>query len=193
MFRDMPDSEAIEYVRSHVDLPQDDDEILNTMAAIQMHVGIATIALEIGNYYGGGLCILSRLLSGSGLLIGIDPELQVPLDVEWVRTTIAPVEFTHINGYSTDPDVYSRLSYILSGRSIDVLMIDGDHSSEDVVRSDYNTYSPLVSSPGAILFHDIRDQYERAPGLIFDSVKLGHNYREFITDASKMGTGLILC
>jgi predicted O-methyltransferase YrrM len=55
---------------------------------------------------------------------------------------------------SQDPKTVARLQSILRDRTIDFLMIDGDHSYEGVKR-DWDLYEPLVSPGGLIAFHDI--------------------------------------
>ena len=47
-----------------------------------------------------------------------------------------------------------ELAAILDGRSLDFLMIDGDHTYEGVA-NDYRMYSPFVADGGLIAFHDI--------------------------------------
>lgn len=42
----------------------------------------------------------------------------------------------------------------LDGRRLDFLFIDGDHSYE-AIKSDYESYSPLVRSGGLIAIHDV--------------------------------------
>ena len=46
------------------------------------------------------------------------------------------------------------LAKILDGRSVDFLMIDGDHTYEGV-RADYEMYSPFLAEGGIVAFHDI--------------------------------------
>jgi cephalosporin hydroxylase len=55
---------------------------------------------------------------------------------------------------SKSPWTLRRLRWLLRGRSIEFLMIDGDHTYE-AVRRDWELYEPLVSNDGLIAFHDI--------------------------------------
>lgn len=123
------------------------------------------VVLEIGSAQGGNLCVLSRLCNEDGLLLSIslrqlplgegEPHLPYkPLELDVVRPFISPVKLVYIDGDSKSPEVLKSVVDVLNGRSISVLFIDGDHSY-DSTRSDFLTYSKLVSSPGVILFHDI--------------------------------------
>jgi predicted O-methyltransferase YrrM len=47
-----------------------------------------------------------------------------------------------------------ELEALLGGRSIDVLFIDGDHSTEGMLQ-DFRDYAPLVRKGGIIAVHDI--------------------------------------
>ena len=64
---------------------------------------------------------------------------------------------------SHDPKTVRRLERLLAGRSIDFLLIDGDHSYEGVKR-DWELYEPLVTPGGLIAFHDILRHEEQSRG-----------------------------
>lgn len=66
---------------------------------------------------------------------------------------------------SQSPRTARRLRKLLQGRSIDFLMIDGDHTYDGVKR-DWELYAPMVSDGGLIAFHDILDH----PGLPLSQV-----------------------
>lgn len=57
-----------------------------------------------------------------------------------------------ILGDSRDPKTLKTLKAMLNGMPLSLLFIDGDHSYE-AVKSDYETYGPLVNH--IIAFHDI--------------------------------------
>jgi cephalosporin hydroxylase len=57
-------------------------------------------------------------------------------------------------GDSHDPDSVEWLTRQLDGRSVDALILDGDHTV-DGVTTDFAMYAPLVRPGGLILLHDI--------------------------------------
>lgn len=59
-----------------------------------------------------------------------------------------------IQGNSHAPATKASLLGWLEGRSVDLLMIDGDHSTRGVA-DDFSDYAPLVRAGGMIVFHDI--------------------------------------
>ncbi len=59
-----------------------------------------------------------------------------------------------LGGDSHDATSLAWLTKQLDGASVDVLVIDGDHSA-DGVRQDVDDYGPLVRSGGLMLLHDI--------------------------------------
>jgi predicted O-methyltransferase YrrM len=95
------------------------------------------VIVEIGVAAGGTLDVWQQV---APIAIGIDTEPSHQSAV--------------IVGDSHDPKTVARLKKRLSGRLIDCLFIDGDHSY-DGVRQDYEMYQPLVRLGGLIAFHDI--------------------------------------
>lgn len=118
--------------------------------------GEAKVALELGSWTGGNLVLLSKLLRDDGVVIGVEPGLNVPLMVDEVAEMISPVQLVHVPHMSCTPQALVLVADALqeAGSGIDVLFIDASHSYENVSR-DYREYSPLVSTPGVIMFHDI--------------------------------------
>jgi len=123
------------------------------------------IIAEIGVYYGGTHRILGTLLKEeSDILIGIDGEKK-----EFIKWDPDKEKYTsnYIIGNSHDDKTKERAEESLSGREIDILFIDGDHSGRGV-KKDYEMYSPLVRSGGIIAFHDISMHDFNADGTIHD-------------------------
>lgn len=92
--------------------------------------------------------------------------------------------------------VVEQVKTWLSGRPINLLFIDGDHSYEGV-RQDYEIYAPMVK--GLIAFHDLAGE----PGVRrfwneLQSAKYGTMRRVFIdmtfhtSDIGRVGTGIMV-
>ena len=58
------------------------------------------------------------------------------------------------NSNSSSERVFNKVRKILSGKQIDLLFVDGDHSYKGV-KSDFEKFLPLVTENGIIAFHDI--------------------------------------
>jgi cephalosporin hydroxylase len=104
-----------------------------------------------------------------------------------------------ISGNSQNSECLAEVKKLIGNTSIDFLFIDGDHSYNGV-KTDFLTYSPLVSKPGLIGFHDIA---EHAPETgcevekFWKEIKASgipeSEYSEFIlpTEPSWGGVGII--
>jgi predicted O-methyltransferase YrrM len=118
--------------------------------------------LEIGTHTGGAffvLCqgctpdalVISMDLPGAGEVYGRTPPYREFL----VRSMKRPSQrYSRILGDSHSTEAFEKLKRVLSGKSIDLLFIDGDHSYEGV-RTDFEMYSAFVRPGGLIGFHDI--------------------------------------
>lgn len=132
-------------------------EILWALDIASIYLGDeAKVALELGSWTGGNLVLLSKLLRDDGVVIGVEPGLNVPLMVDKVAEMVLPVRLVHVPHKSRTPQALTSVADALqeAGRGIDVLFIDASHRYENVSQ-DYQEYSPLVSTPGVIMFHDI--------------------------------------
>jgi predicted O-methyltransferase YrrM len=114
-----------------------------------------THILEIG--LGGAASTLAfaealRQNGGSGHLVSIDVSPQTIARANLLLKVHGLRGFsTILRGSSGDPATKARAAQILG--QVDLLMIDGDHSFEAVVR-DFQLYHDLVAPAGVILFHD---------------------------------------
>ena len=114
------------------------------------------VIVEIGIKVGGNFKILSTLLDKHGLAVGVDPWTKITsreIASAW-KMNDALCDVRHVKGDSHDVATQEELQDVLGGRPIDVLFIDGDHSTEGML-ADYADYSPLVRPGGIIAVHDI--------------------------------------
>lgn len=128
--------------------------------------------LEIGMKTGGTLCMWNYILGEirnsshrSVLLIGIDIQNNMSWDTRKSKNNVKI-----IFGDSRKKDTIDKVKNLLQSmekspviknqnRYIDFLFIDGGHS-EDVVTSDYQSYSKFVRKGGIVALHDIfNDNY----------------------------------
>jgi len=88
------------------------------------------------------------------------------LGAEWIGIDISD-EYSKptIKGDSSAPETIEALSRFLSGRSADIIFIDGDHSFDAVCR-DYAAYNPFARH--IIAFHDVRSI--AGPGRLFEEI-----------------------
>lgn len=107
------------------------------------------VIVEIGVKEGGNLKILSTHLDENGLCIGIDWNQEILWKMNDAR---CPVHCIQTDSHSEDT-LYA-LKTILAERSVDVLFIDGSHSTEGML-ADYADYGPLVRRGGIVAVHDI--------------------------------------
>jgi len=107
------------------------------------------IYLEIGILNGGSaliVCTAMDTLNLSGKIIGIDPESQI--DVK----TLHKLEHRTIIFKAHSPDILPKARDV-AGQPFDLVLIDGDHSFEGVLR-DGQGVLPHCRSGAFILFHD---------------------------------------
>jgi len=119
-----------------------------------------SVYLEIGGRRGGSLAYFGRLLHRSAPGNASDMALSVDIGhhaaamnsaVEALRK--AGHEADWVKGDSTDPDVIQTVHDRLDGRDVDLLLIDGGHALDTVVR-DVATYVPLCRPGAMVMFHD---------------------------------------
>lgn len=144
------------------------DEEITSFAAWALARGQVRTVLEIGSCLGGTAAFWCEL---ADRVISVDlpggPFSGQPTEVveSWVaRLSKQYPSFRSVLGDSHDKATLARVRQLLKNEKVDLLFIDGDHKVEGV-RSDFETYGPLVRKDGAIGFHDIVDtQFVRDQG-----------------------------
>lgn len=114
------------------------------------------IIIEIGVHHGGSLKFWEQILKPGDLLIGIDYEPQIDWDWEG-----SDREIVIIKGRSELSSTVERVKEILGERKADFAFLDGSHEY-DIVKKDFNNFSPLLRVGGLIAIHDINTQREQA-------------------------------
>ncbi len=150
------------------------------------------VIVEIGIKVGGNFKILSTHLETDGLAVGIDPWEEITreeIDSAW-KMDDARCVVRHIRKNAHSPDAKRDLCALLAGRPIDVLFIDGDHSTEGMLQ-DYSDYSPLVRSGGLIAVHDIYYLKEVAEAWAKIPASAGERY-ESERNQSSIGIGYVV-
>jgi predicted O-methyltransferase YrrM len=157
------------------------------------------VALEIGTYSGGHVCMLSRTLPTLTALIGVDLHVRHKALIR--RLAPAGLNVQLLDGDSHSLPTRQEIEHALDGRRMDVLFIDGDHSYEGV-RTDYETYGDLVRDGGVIAFHDIVEDYEHRFGRkhmgnvagevprFWKELKSHGQAQEFVSDPEQDGYGI---
>ena len=160
------------------------------------------IILEIGTKKGGTLFLWSRLMRAD-LIISIDLYRgpygggYSPKKKKFYKAFMANRngKMVLIQGDSHDKKIINKINKILSGRKIDFLFIDGDHSYNGV-ESDYYNYQPFVSTGGLIAFHDIVENPSQPTIEVprfWKKIRNNFEYEEIIEEKDKqsMGIGVI--
>jgi cephalosporin hydroxylase len=178
---------------------QQRDEILGflSMATLQS----PRVVMEIGTAQSGTNFLLGQIMDSVEMLIAMDLRIRnMRLLSQFSRTGLNRV---FLEGSSYTSSSYERVKKVLSGRPLDVLFIDGDHTY-DGVKADYQMYRPLVKKGGLIAFHDIVDDHQTSygrPGLgwsggvpkFWCELKLQNDFSscsEFIADPDQDGMGI---
>jgi methyltransferase family protein len=137
---------------------------------------------------GGSLWAWCRLAADDAVLVSID----LPgghfgggydkTEAGHIAAYAGPRQQLHlICGDSHSMATLNELKLTLSGRSIDLLFIDGDHTYEGV-KQDYAMYAPLVSASGMVAFHDILPCRPEDGDVhqLWEEIKADGEWREFI-------------
>lgn len=153
---------------------------------------------EIGIANGGTNFFVSQSCPSIEEVIGIDVHIKNAHVLKDLSRKNCKV--TLINGRSDSPFVIDRVSRVLKGRKIDVLLLDGDHSYAGV-SSDFHKFKELVRDGGLIVFHDIVEDYgtrfgkktTRVTGGVprfFHEGSSRYESRSFIADPDQDGFGI---
>jgi predicted O-methyltransferase YrrM len=132
--------------------------------------------VEIGTARGGTLWLWCRLADPEAVIVGID--LAAAPGLRSYAASQQTLRFLASDSHLAA--TREALVGILTGRPIDFLMIDGDHTYEGV-RRDFELYSPLVAEGGLIAFHDIvRPSHQEScrVDVLWDEIKAGFRHVE---------------
>jgi predicted O-methyltransferase YrrM len=158
--------------------------------------------LEIGTCHGGTLFCWCALASPEATIMSLDlpggihgggyPYWKTFLYRRFAQTK---QKIHLLRGDSHDPVLLEEVKKLLPPGGLDFLFIDGDHTLEGV-RQDYEMFSPLVKSGGAIVFHDVCkhfDEYDCHVDKFWNELKQGREHWEFIENPKQgqYGIGMI--
>ena len=117
--------------------------------------------LEIGTANGGTLFLLARSAAPDAHLISLDlpagefgggySPIRIPLYKSFAR---GAQRVSLIRGNSHAAESLQQVKSLLNERSLDFLLIDGDHTYHGV-RQDFELYAPLVRQGGIVALHDV--------------------------------------
>jgi len=161
-----------------------------------------SVVLEVGTAAGGTLFLFSRIADPKAVIISLDlpagyPVWRIPL---YKAFATSKQHIYLVRGDSHDPATLERVKMILSGKNIDFLFIDGDHSYEGV-RKDFEIYSQFVRKRGLIAFHDIIPDYATRFGIktrawsgqtykLWDEIKQRYRHLEIVSNYDQDGAGI---
>jgi Methyltransferase domain len=158
--------------------------------------------LEIGTARGGTLFCWCALSAPEATVISLDLPQGIhgggypPWKSFLYRRFAGPKQKLHLlRGDSHEPAMLDAVKKMLPAGGLDFLFIDGDHTLEGV-RRDYEMYSPLVKSGGAIVFHDICThpaEFECHVDLLWNELKQSRPHLEFIEKPTQgmFGIGVV--
>jgi len=153
---------------------------------------------EIGTQFGGTNFLLSQAMPTVTTMAGIDLFVRNRARLKAFKK---PGQTLHlIEGSSHDEETRRQLTRALGGAMLDVLLIDGDHSWDGVVR-DFLLYRTLVADGGLIAFHDIVPDDRLRHGtasmafagevpVFWPRLRDYYSYREFVRDWDQEGCGI---
>ncbi len=156
------------------------------------------VVVEIGTAKGGTFWLWCQLATRDAIIVSIDlpgGEFGGGYSTKDMRRFrgygIAEQSLHFIRRDSHKEDTKALLCRKLGGRSIDFLMIDGDHRYRGVKR-DFQLYAPLVRENGLIALHDILP-HPKVPQCKVDrfwrEIRDRFPYREFIEEDDDRGWG----
>lgn len=147
--------------------------------------------VEIGTARGGTLYCLCQLADPDAVVISIDLPSgaggggQTEEERRFFTSFAGPSQRLHcLAADSHAPETRARVEALLGGREIDLLFLDGDHTTQGV-KADFEQYQPLVSGGGVIALHDICVRPEvwgpqGGVGPFWDRLKARYATREII-------------
>jgi predicted O-methyltransferase YrrM len=155
---------------------------------------------EIGTSAAGTLFLLTRVAAGDATIVSVDLEIAPHLAAARRRFGRGRQRVVSIAGDSHAEETRDRVQAAVSGRPLDALFIDGDHTYEGVKR-DWELYAPLVRPGGVIGLHDVQEDFATSRGTPTNTVsgdvprfwrelKETHRTEELIADPEQDGYGI---
>lgn len=138
--------------------------------------------LEIGTLWGGTFFAHCAVTAPDGHVITVDSfprQSARAMTLRCRQLARATQNVTCIWRDSHSESTFAEVASSLNGSSLDLLFLDGDHSSEGVVR-DYEMYSPLVRAGGVIALHDVAAAETGGVPALWRSLRLQHESVEFV-------------
>lgn len=171
---------------------QDPDEFLPFLEFARERT--PQVVVEIGTEAGATHFTFGHGLPSVQLTIAVDLTIRNRMRLR--RFHRPTLEVRQVQGSSREPWVVQRVRDLLSGRPIDLLFIDGDHSYHGA-SADYRLYRPMVREGGLICFHDIMDDKGGQGGAyagdvprLWQEVKQSCEHREFVASPDQLGRGI---
>jgi predicted O-methyltransferase YrrM len=171
-------------------------EILHLVALVER--ARPKVVVEIGTASGGVLCLLARAAPEDATIISVD----IPEDrggyPHWRQRLYRAFgrgrqSMYLVKGDSHMGSTLTRVKEILSGKAIDFLFVDGDHTYVGV-RQDFNMYGPLVRKDGLVAFHDVAFHPYAGPACEVDrfwnEIKAAYEHEEFIENPKQGWAGI---
>jgi len=117
------------------------------------------VYLEIGSFRGGSLDAFGRCMSPGATLIAVDAPMPAENGgVKLLETAGGLCDDGYVAhvvlGGSEHASTQAAVKEHLAGRSVDVLLIDGRHTTP-AATLDVANYVPLVRPGGLVIFHDV--------------------------------------
>lgn len=159
--------------------------------------------LEIGTGQGGSLYSICRSLRTVETIITVDlppgkTGLRYPKQKENFFHEFSEKNLHIIRGDSQRKTTRDKVNGVLEGRTLDLLIIDGDHSYQGV-KKDFESYIDLTSSDAMIVFDDVfthkREEFEKDSHGVIDfwkEIKSEYEHEEIVEpDGRSKGIGVI--
>jgi cephalosporin hydroxylase len=155
--------------------------------------------LEIGTARGGTLFLLASVAADDALILSVDLP-SGPFGGGYSSRRARIYKSFARDGQtirlhradSHDPSMIELVRVDLRERSLDLLLIDGDHGREGVL-SDLRMYSPFVRQGGLIALHDIVSGDSGKVGGVPDvwaELRMSHEVEEIVEDWEQGGYGI---
>jgi predicted O-methyltransferase YrrM len=141
-----------------------------------------TRSMEIGTLWGGMFYAHCAITVPNGQLIAIDsfPRQNADAMTSRLKRLARPNQSVTCIWHDSHSDVTAAaVGAALGGAPLDLLFLDGDHSTEGVQR-DYDMYAPLVRAGGVIAFHDIDADVDGGVPAFWRALRSQHESVEFV-------------